>query len=278
MITTLFLGFVAADGRDRRCTGRPLPERSNRFRHHSWAVRVTDLRRPTGIFGVVRNAAMRPPGIAFTFLPRPGLSGPKHLGIAMVCWASCRAGFSAVDRSGYAKLPHRRRTVPAPALDRRYRSQNADLRRVERGHLCWSVSAPYRLAVSARGKGLKLALIGNVLEASLTDERRDSRRVDNPGPFNLIHTEVANLMIGVSIYVHSRIFRADDFTRQIGSQSEGERLLHSALSGPNPPVPWTDPGGFNFEKDLATAGIGPRDSLEPHDVRRPKLVHAPGHH
>ena len=46
-------------------------------------------------------------------------------------------------------------------------------------------------------------------------------------------------------------------------------MLHSALSAPNPPVPWTDPGGFNFEKDLATTGIGPRDSLEPHDVRRP---------
>jgi hypothetical protein len=40
----------------------------------------------------------------------------------------------------------------------------------------------------------------------------------------------------------------------------------------------TDPSGVNFDKDLARARNGPRDSLEPHDVWWPKLMHAPGHH
>jgi hypothetical protein len=161
-----------------------------------------------GYFGVVRNAAMRPPGIAFIFVPVLVFL-VLSLGTAIVCWCSRRAGFSALDHSGYAKLPRRRRTVPAPALDRRSRPQNADLRRGERGHLCWSVSAHYRLVVHARAIGYEACAHLECGGASLTDERRDSRRVDSPrsvqpDPRRSSQSDDRH----VSIHVHSRILRA----------------------------------------------------------------------
>jgi hypothetical protein len=42
---------------------------TNRLRHRGWALHVADLCRPSGIFGVIKNATMRPPGIAFIFVP-----------------------------------------------------------------------------------------------------------------------------------------------------------------------------------------------------------------
>jgi len=209
MITTLFLGFVALMAAvvvalsARYLNGRTaFVITAGLF---VWLIYVGLL----GYFGVVRNAAMRPPGDRLYLCPRPGLSRSQHLGTAIVCWGSRRAGFSALDHSGYAKLPHRRRTVPAPALDRRSRPQNADLRRGERGHLCWSVSAPYRLVVHARAIGDEPCAHLECAGAFLTDERRDSRRVDSPrsvqpDPRRSSQSDDRQ----VSIHVHSRILRA----------------------------------------------------------------------
>jgi len=83
MITTLFLGFVVLmaavvvalsalylNGRTAFVITAGL---------FVWLIYVGLL----GYFGVVRNAALRPPRIAFIF---PGLSRPQHLGTAIVCW------------------------------------------------------------------------------------------------------------------------------------------------------------------------------------------------
>ena len=209
MITTLFLGFVALMAAvvvalsARYLNGRTaFVITAGLF---VWLIYVGLL----GYFGVVRNAAMRPSGIAFIFFPVLVFLVLSIFGTAIVCWGSRRAGFSALDHSGYAKLPHRRRTVPAPALDRRSRPQNADLRRGERGHLCWSVSAPYRLVVHARAIGYEARAHLECVGASLTDERRDSRRVDSPrsvqpDPRRSSQSDDRH----VSIHVHSRILRA----------------------------------------------------------------------
>src|SRR5262245_48411104 len=70
----------------------------------------------------------------------------------------------------------------------------------------------------------------------------------------------------------------NDFTREIRAQRQGQRLRQSALTGPDPAVPWTDAHGFDLDEDDARTGIRPRDSLEPHDLWRSVLMHAPGHH
>jgi hypothetical protein len=86
MITTLFLGFVVLmaavvvalsalylNGRTAFVITAGL---------FVWLIYVGLL----GYFGVVRNAALRPPRIAFIFVPVLVFSRPQHLGTAIVCW------------------------------------------------------------------------------------------------------------------------------------------------------------------------------------------------
>jgi hypothetical protein len=108
------------------------------------------------------------------------------------------------------------------------------------------------------------------------DHRCGSQRILGIGPnkLGICHT--------IDLLSHTQLRNpwphGGDFTRQIRAQSEGERLRQRALSGSNPAVPWTDPSGFNFDKHLARAGLGPENAVEPHDLWWPELVHAPGHH
>ena len=60
-----------------------------------------------------------------------------------------------------------------------------------------------------------------------------------------------------------------DFTGQVGTQREGERLRKRASSASDPTVPWTDPGGMDLDQDFAVAGHWHRNALEPHCLRGP---------
>ena len=69
-----------------------------------------------------------------------------------------------------------------------------------------------------------------------------------------------------------------NLTGQIRTQREGKRLRQSALAGPDPAVPWSDPSRCDLDQDLAGAGLRPRHALERHDLWGPEFVHAPRHH
>ena len=110
---------------------------------------------------------------------------------AIFCQRAGRSGFSDLDNSVHVMLPHRRRAVPASALDGRPCPPNADLRRRERGHLS---SAPVIAWLSTRGRlGMRLALAWNVLGLLALTNVVLRAVLTAPGPFNLIHAEVPNL-------------------------------------------------------------------------------------
>src|SRR5262245_11820653 len=74
------------------------------------------------------------------------------------------------------------------------------------------------------------------------DHRWASQSILGIGPDKLGIRNTINLI--ALTQVRNLWPHGDDFTRQIRAQSEGERLRQSALSGPDPAVPWTDPSGF----------------------------------
>jgi hypothetical protein len=188
--------ICGADGSGRRCTERPLPERPNRFRHHSWAVRVADLRRPTGIFRRGQKRGHAPPGIAFIFIPVLVLLVLSILGLRSSAGARVALAFPLWIILGAQSF----RIVVELFLHQlwidglgpkmlTFAGANVDI--------YVGASAPLIAWLSTRGRsGMKLALIWNVLGLLSLTNVVIRAVLTAPGPFNLIHAEVPNLMIG----------------------------------------------------------------------------------
>jgi hypothetical protein len=108
MSTTLFLGFVALMATVVAALSACYLNGRTAFvitvGLFAWLIYVGLL----GYFGVVRNAAMRPPGIAFIFVPVLVFLVLSILGLRSSAGARVALAFPRWDHSGYAKLPHRR--------------------------------------------------------------------------------------------------------------------------------------------------------------------------
>jgi hypothetical protein len=196
MIATLFLGFVTLMAAivvalsARYLNGRTAFAIAVGL--FVWLIYVGLL----GYFGVARNAAMRPPGIAFIFVPVLVLLVLSILGLRTSAGARVALAFPLWIIVGTQSF----RIVVELFLHQlwidglvpkmlTFAGANVDI--------YVGVSAPVIAWLSTRGRsGRKLALIWNVLGLlSLTNVV--SRAVlTAPGPFNLVHAEVPNLLIG----------------------------------------------------------------------------------
>jgi hypothetical protein len=147
-----------------------------------------------GYFGVVKNTAMRPPGIAFIVVPvifflvffiarlfaaaGVALSFPLWILLGIQCF-----------RIGVELFLHQlwiNGLVPKMLT---FEGANVDI--------YIGASAPLIAWLSTRGRlGLKLALAWNVLGLLALTNVVTRAVLTSPGPFNLIHTEVPNRMFG----------------------------------------------------------------------------------
>ena len=196
MITTLFLGFVALMAAvvvalsARYLNGRTaFVITAGLF---VWLIYVGLL----GYFGVVRNAAMRPPGIAFIFVPVLVFLVLSVLGLRSSAGARVALAFPLWIILGTQSF----RIVVELFLHQlwidglgpkmlTFAGANVDI--------YVGASAPLIAWLSTRGRlGMKLALIWNVLGLLSLTNVVIRAVLTAPGPFNLIHAEVPNLMIG----------------------------------------------------------------------------------
>src|SRR5882762_5872061 len=194
MTATLFLGFVAmmaavvvtliARYLNRRAAFRLLAGLS------VWFIYVGLL----GYFGVVKNTAMRPPGIAFVVVPvlvfliffivrstasaRVALAFPLWIILGTQCF---RIGVELfIHQLWIAGLVPKMLTFEGANLD-----------------IYVGASAPVIAWLSTRGRlGIRLALAWNVLGLLALTNVVVRAVLTAPGPFNLIHAEVPNLMMG----------------------------------------------------------------------------------
>jgi hypothetical protein len=196
MITTLFLGFVALMAAIVVALSARYLNGRNAFAIaiglFVWLIYVGFL----GYFGVIRNSAMRPPGIAFIFVPVLVLLVLSILGLRTSAGARVALAFPLWIILGTQSF----RIVVELFLHQlwidglvpkmlTFAGANVDI--------YVGASAPVIAWLSTRGRsGRKVALIWNLLGLlSLTNVV--SRAVlTAPGPFNLIHAEVPNLLIG----------------------------------------------------------------------------------
>jgi hypothetical protein len=206
MTATLFLGFVAmmaaivvalvARYLDRRAAFGVLTGLS------VWFIYAGLL----GYFGVVKNMAMRPPGIVFIVVPvivfliffivRSSANAPVPLVFPLwiILGTQC-------FRVGVELFLHQLWLGGLVPKMLTFEGANVDLRR--------SVSAPNRLVVHARTIGLEARARVERAGPSRGGERRDSRRADvsrsvQPDPRRSSQSDVRH----VPIYVYPRILRA----------------------------------------------------------------------
>jgi hypothetical protein len=194
MIATLFLGFVAlmaavvvaliARYLSRRAAFGVLAGLS------VWFI-YTGL---MGYFGVVKNTAMRPPGIAFIVVPVVvflilfivRFSASTRFALAFPLWILL--GIQCF-RIGVEMFLHQlwiNGIVPKMLT---FEGANVDI--------YIGASAPLIAWLSTRGRlGLKLALAWNVLGLLALTNVVARAVLTSPGPFNLIHAEVPNRMFG----------------------------------------------------------------------------------
>jgi hypothetical protein len=147
-----------------------------------------------GYFGVVRNTAMRPPGIAFLVVPvlgflifcivrfstdaRVALSFPLWIILGMQCF-----------RIGVELFLHQLWIDGLVPKMLTFEGANVDI--------YVGASAPLIAWLSTRGRfGTRLTLAWNVLGLLALTNVVIRAVLTAPGPFNLIHAEVPNLMLG----------------------------------------------------------------------------------
>src|SRR5260370_41466543 len=196
MISTLFVGFVALMAAVVVAVSCPYLNGRTILNVTGglfvWLIYVGLL----GYFGVVRNSTMRPPGIAFIFVPvvlflvlfivRVRSSAGARVALAFPLWIilgtqSFRIVVELflhqlwIDGLGPKMLT--------------FAGANVDI--------YVGASAPLIAWLSTRGPlGMKLALIWNVLGLLSLTNVVIRAVLTAPGPFNLIHAECPNLMIG----------------------------------------------------------------------------------
>jgi hypothetical protein len=194
MTSTLFLGFVAtmaavavaliARYLNRRAAFRVLAGLS------VWFTYVGLL----GYFGVVKNTVMRPPGIVFIVVPvifflvlfivrssanaRVALAFPLWIILGLQCF-----------RVGVELFLHQLWIDGLVPKMLTFEGANVDI--------YVGASAPLIAWLSARGRlGIRLALAWNVLGLLALTNVVIRAVLTAPGPFNLIHAEVPNRMLG----------------------------------------------------------------------------------
>jgi hypothetical protein len=200
MTATLFLGFVAmmaavvvtliASYLNRRAAFRVLAGLS------VWFIYVGLL----GYFGVVKNTAMRPPGITFVVVPvlvfliffivrssasaRVALAFPLWIILGTQCF---RIGVELfIHQVWIAGLVPKMLTFEGANVD-----------------IYVGASAPLIAWLSTRGRlGIRLALAWNVMGLLALTNVVTRAVLTSPGPFNLIHAEVPNLMFGTFPFMY----------------------------------------------------------------------------
>ena len=147
-----------------------------------------------GYFGVVKNTAMRPPGIAFIVVPvfvfillfivrssadaRVALAFPLWIILGTQCF-----------RIGVELFLHQLWIDGLVPKMLTFEGANVDI--------YVGASAPLIAWLSTRGRlGIRLALAWNVLGLLALTNVVIRAVLTAPGPFNLIHAEVPNLMMG----------------------------------------------------------------------------------
>ncbi len=201
MITTLFLGFVALMAAGvvalsaRYLSGRiALVIAAGLF---AWLTYVGLL----GYFGVIRNGAMRPPGMAVIFVPVLfflllgilALRSPAgaRVALAFPLWIILSAQSFRIVVELFLHSLWLDGLIPKMLT---FAGANVDI--------YVGASAPLIAWLSTRGRwGIKLAFIWNVLGLLSLTNVVIRAVLTAPGSLNLIHAEVPNLMIGTFPFV-----------------------------------------------------------------------------
>ena len=201
MISTLFVGFVALMAAvvvalsARYLNGRTTFNVTGGL--FVWLIYVGLL----GYFGVVRNTTMRPPGIAFIFVPvvlflvlfivRVRSSAAAGVALAFPLWIILGTQSFRIVVELFLHQLWIDGLVPKMLT---LAGTNVDI--------YIGASAPLIAWLSTRGRvGLRLALAWNVLGLLALANVVTRAVVTTPGPFNLIHAEVPNLMFGAFPYM-----------------------------------------------------------------------------
>jgi len=201
MITVLFLGFVAL-------TAAVIVGVSARYLNGQvafvvaagllvWLTYIGLL----GFFGVVRNGTMRPPGIAMVFVPvlfflllsilALRSAAGVRVALAFPLWIILGAQSFRIGVELFLHNLWIEGLVPRMLT---FAGANTDI--------YVGASAPLIAWLSTRGRtGMKLALIWNVLGLLSLLNVVIRAVLTAPGPLNLIHAEVPNLMIGTFPFV-----------------------------------------------------------------------------
>jgi hypothetical protein len=197
MIATLFLGFVAMMAAIvAALVARYLNDRTA-FRVLAgmsvWFLYAGLL----GYFGVLKNTAMRPPGVAFLLVPVVFLlflfivfavrsSAGARLALAVPLWIILGA---QCFRIGVELFLHQLWIDGLVPKMLTFEGANVDI--------YIGASAPLIAWLSTRGRlGIRFALVWNVLGLLVLSNVVIRAVLTAPGPFNLIHAEVPNRMMG----------------------------------------------------------------------------------
>jgi hypothetical protein len=162
-----------------------------------WLIYVGAL----GYFGVIRNPTMRPPGIAFIFVPvlafllvtflRLRSSVGSGIAFAVPLWIILGAQSFRIVVELFLHQLWIDGLIPRMLT---FAGANVDI--------YIGASAPFIAWASTRGRlGLKLALAWNVLGLLALANVVTRAVLTTPGPFNLIHAEAPNLMFGTFPYM-----------------------------------------------------------------------------
>lgn len=194
MTAALFLGFLAVvTAAVLMLAGRYLPRgtaAAMRIGLPAWLLYVGLL----GYLGVVRNAALPPPGVAFILVPaavfivlfvaRSATGG--RIALAVPLWVLL--GLQGY-RAGVELVLHQLWLDGLAPKMLTFEGANVDI--------LIGVSAPVVAWLSTRRRpGLRLALAWNVLGLLALANVATRSALTAPGPLNLIHAEVPNLALG----------------------------------------------------------------------------------
>jgi hypothetical protein len=147
-----------------------------------------------GYFGVLRNTSMRPPGIAFVVVPVVFFlivfivraSASPRLALAFPLWILLG---TQCFRIGVELFLHQLWVEGLVPRMLTFEGANLDI--------YIGASAPLIAWLSLRGQwGLRIALVWNLLGLLALANVVTRSVLTAPGPFNLIHAEVPNLMMG----------------------------------------------------------------------------------
>jgi hypothetical protein len=147
-----------------------------------------------GYFGVLRNTTMRPPGIAFVVVPVffflivfiVRTSASQRLALAFPLWVLLG---TQCFRIGVELFLHQLWIEGLVPRMLTLEGANVDI--------YIGASAPVIAWLSLRGQwGLRIALVWNLLGLLALANVVTRSVLTAPGPFNLIHAEVPNLMMG----------------------------------------------------------------------------------